>query len=309
VDGRFVDDPTHEQFLAQIESGRAAIRALMSEYRFRCDALSIPTAESTAIADMASLVDLQQHLKGDVVIECSGLAGLCLLAAEDALSAIERLVCMREPVLYADRVLGRTALEAAGWAHWIVEPAASAQLRAARTLSQRLATLDETVRLLEGSDQHPHALERRADLLTQVERAGLPVIFDKNGKRILGVVEQRPSSTNVMRTLWGPATNGIDVGLLAQRYFSLFVHANPAGLMQARMKALPPGVEVPAMRPGAVASGLASSSSGARFVLGLVGSGFAIAADDHLRYLGGADSDWVSSLREVRSLLRGLFDR
>ena len=304
----YVDDESHELYQAAIESVRVVVADLVVQHCERCDAHHLePTPTSPAMADHAASTSLAKYLRGEPIVEAIGLGNLQLVGAEDFIGAIDRLLVMREPVLYADRALGRSALEAAAGAAWLLEPDLSVTMRVSRSTSHRIDTLEQTARVVAGSSQEATHLARRDDLVRQSHKAGLDIQRDRKGKRILGVGEHRPTSSAIMEYLWSPQPGDpFDLGRFAQRFLSLFVHANPAGLLQASMDELPPGIDAPppSALPGSFQLALGSNSSHARLNLAIVGGGYLIAANRNLRYMGYLDEAWSKTINNAGAFLR-----
>lgn len=297
------DEETHQRFMAEIEPMRAVVLDLVHQTHARREATSlIPAADSPAIGEMAQTAELSARVGGQPILDALSLANLELVAAEDAIQAQCHLVAMRQPFLYVDKILVRCSLEASGRALWLLDPTLDARRRACRGLTQRLVDLTAMIKLL-GGDQRQSRIERREELVRRARAAGL-IVHRRKGHPP-EVEDHWPSERKVMRDLLAYGEEDeIDVGDIAQRFLSLFVHATTAGLLQARSTTWPAGVRPPPTLDGMVASPLTMNSSDVRFMLVLAAAGYMIAANANARLHGWDDEPWRRMMSNARETVR-----
>jgi hypothetical protein len=292
----------HADYLAAIEPVRAGLLGLIEGV----DARRIsrggePESLSPAEMDMREQPTFAVG-DGTPVLNARGLGGLQLYAAEEHFKATCRLLAMREPVVFSDRVLVRAGLEAAARSLWLLDWRIDVRTRVARGFTERLYGLFEEQGLA-GNEKRADYIQKRDAMLADAAAVGLRC----SGSQRRGahfVEAQRPSATAALRSLLDVAGNSDALGLggTAQKYLSMFVHSTIPGLLSAGDRAtVRPGVN------GAAEIAMMSSSSTVNGLLALSATGYMVAASSFLQYMGWSDDAWTKEAQNMGRLLRHVF--
>lgn len=228
-----------------------------------------PLAPSRAIDEMAAVHLRDQHWGG--VDSAYAAMALTVVAAGDAVRSYARLLGPDEAPLFAHLVLARAALDAAGRAAWLADPAIGPETRLVRYQLLRVAI---------GKDQKQHPLpEAQASgerVLAEVESGAAARKMRCSVRRrdrppTIGD-EQLVSSKQAISALFTrqKRDDGIELGDALWAYFSAVTHANPSGLMQS----VNPGPEVDLLGAAPIETDVVSLALHGS----LVAEGFAVAA-------------------------------
>jgi hypothetical protein len=286
----------HQAFLAAIEPMRAALADVIAgtqELQHHQ-----PAADSLAMAELADEADLIEALGGSPGHNARMIGGFQLMAAERHVEALGLLITARESILYSGEVLGRAAIEACARSFWLLDAALSARERAARGMTERLYGMWEVMRLT--GDRARYRAQSEA-LLADAKQAGYPTHHRKKASHYVGRTPRPDATTAMSQVMAVPGVDlDVDLGKLAQRYLSMFVHATTPGLLLAagdRSGALPIDdltVRVP----------LYASSDQVNTVLALVGSAYVRAAAAQLGLSGWTTDDWQKKAVNLAGLSR-----
>lgn len=267
------------------------------------EASGLPAADSRAMAEIADIGRRFPLLleRTNAVEHALVLANVCLTAAEDHFKAMCRLYLQEEAVLYADRVLLRAGLEAAGRALWLLDPDIDGLQRAERGLT---VWIQSRYVVAEGfPDRRGATREHREALRERVKAAGLSWTTKKDTPPWVGA-EKFPSATKILQYLLphDPEVDELDLGKTAQSFLSLYVHANPSALFAVaeEMDTSASPVRLPVGR-------LASSAETVNFLLGYLTLGYWYAAGCQLDLLGWDRTGWDSQKFELAGQMRVRF--
>jgi len=160
-----------------------------------------PNADSQAVAEFAKCAD------SEAPRTLYSQAGIALVVAGDNMFALDRV--LTEPVMsFAPWVLGRTILEAASLAMWLLDPTVDLETRMSRSMSLRLSHLRDQAtyartaprRQVEAEDQLTHAVSHVAERVKSIEmqgrQLGIPLKRDKKG-RLIGFGCGMPPATQL----------------------------------------------------------------------------------------------------------------
>lgn len=276
-------------FAARIEPVRAALHSLINSVEARAErADSQPSPGSPAAADDEEDVRLVPPFSSPPILDARHFGRLQLHAAGEYFSSTGLLLQLREPIVFSDKVLVRSGIEAAARAAWLLDPLIDGRTRAARGINERLYGLGEVKDFASGEELVKQQA-RRALILANAKKAGYLTQTPKRDPWHVGT-EKRPSSTAVMGWLLNanePNRSRMGLGTAMQKYLSLFVHSTPMGLMTQSERELARSrgqwdVDLP----------LVSSSDDAGQLLGLAVLAYVAAAGRALTYFGWMDEAW-----------------
>jgi hypothetical protein len=241
-----------EAFEAHIGPVRDALAALLQagdELRDKWGWL--PAPESPAMAELADAAQLEANSPwGDPVQDAHNLGQLLLFAMGDCVDALVAVLSreVRTPV-YAHAVLARAALEHAGRASWLFEPAIGFRLRVARGMNDRIFGLSQQARLPLSEQDLARGSKRLEELLAEAARLGFQTVLDRRtGVRYLE--ERRPSQTQLVTNLLS-GDGDASLGAFIYGFFSAVAHGTTFGLTQSvRAASNPAGA--PGVQWGAV---------------------------------------------------------
>lgn len=241
-----------EAFEAHIGPVRDALAALLhASDELRENWSSLPAADSLAMAELADAAQFEANSPwGDPVQDAHNLGQLLLFAMGDYVEALVTVLSRegRTPV-YAHAILARAALEHAGRASWLFEPAIGFRLRVARGMNDRIFGLSQQARLPLSEQDLARGSERLKELLGEASRLGFQTVLDRRtGVRY--VEETRPGQTQLVKNLLsgdGDAT----LGQLVYGLFSGVAHGTTFGLMSS-VRAAPNAPRPPGVQWGAV---------------------------------------------------------
>jgi hypothetical protein len=153
-------------------------------------------------------------------------ARLRLFAANDHLNSLAMLL---QPTMtvFGCIIVGRAGIEAAAWAHWLLEPAIGTRLRVARSMTERLMSAHEAANAERLLDQDLGRKQVLDEILAEGARLGLTPVKN-NRKQVVAYDKARPYATNaVQAVLADHAAHGGGV----YAYMSVFIHGTDyAGL-------------------------------------------------------------------------------
>ena len=149
-------------------------------------------------------------------------AGVRLMAVEDHLAAIAALV-EEERVIYATYSVARVAAEISGWAWWLLDPNLDGSTRAARCITDRFYSLGQQRNI--GFSKEARIEEARAE----AEDAGVRLKKQGNTWRSL---EKRPSSSDLMRQVYGNGEADSRLGSRTYSLLSAFSHGTAYALLE-----------------------------------------------------------------------------
>jgi hypothetical protein len=255
---------------------------------------------SMADADSQAMDELAEEAKyagdkpwGDEPVESAHAQGQWLLyAAMDCASGAVRLLSTDDTPVYAHMVLARGALEQAGRAWTLLDPAISVRLRVARAMNERIFGLSEAGRLPIPDDEKRRARERRSALYDIGHQLGFQKVR-KDKRTPATLEEERMGQTELVRALF---KHGADpkLGRLLYGYFSAVAHGTSFGLSQS-IKAVASDVpQVPGMKRGAIFT----SSTGVVSVLTSMILGVGAAYRVRNEYLGWQSDEWNAAYLE-----------
>jgi hypothetical protein len=265
-----------------------AVLDIADTHRRDCEAHDFePAPGSIAAIEDAEVEDRERALGGAPAFEARQVGAMQLAAAEDCVRALVRLVVDDEPVIVADKVVARAAIEAAARAKWLLDPKLDRRTRIERDLTERLASLWDQ-RLL-GPATEPDLSRRRDEILDQARRAGFVPMLPR--KQAPHVGSPRPKATSVMIALFDHPEAGAEdenLGRLMQSFLSMFVHSSSGGLMSAVLQEH--AVAIDAERTSAP---LGNTSAMVNILTGVVGMAYLEAAEAHRRLMGwDVDGGW-----------------
>jgi hypothetical protein len=284
-------------FDAQVEPLRANLLSLLDASRdLRESHGSLATAESPAMAELADEARYSGAWGERPVESAHSWAGVLLVAAEDQLRTMCRIV-VGEPTLYGPQSLARSGLEMSGRAYWLTEPGIGVERRITRFATERLFNASE-LRRLKGDVKRATEIEKQ--VTDTAHSLGLSLL---RGKRYTHthVSEQRPSGNEIFQSLLQDI-EPYGLGHTMFSYLSAVDHGTLYGLLQAVGSGEPEGALRPAMRP------LGMNSQATNQLLGIATFGYSFAATRNAELWGWADEAWTrafgNALRHVSDVLR-----
>ena len=205
-------------------------------------------------SDAARELDEQEPYAGawgaDPVVQAYSQAQLLLLAGEDHLRALDRLL-RREPLAFAPVAVSRAAIEVFARAGWLLDSNLDSKNRIARGMTERLHSLRERAKLPADYNEPNPPHERIARIIEGANERGFSLVCDSRGEPV-AVEEKRPSSTDAVDALLSKGGDGL--GGVLYRITSAMAHGTMFGLlMRFEMEPAenqPITAALPAMRPG-----------------------------------------------------------
>lgn len=189
-----------------------------------------PRPGSEAAAELAEEKDFAIESEKRPVLDCYSVANLRLIAADDELRSVARI--MTDPLpAYAAAALLRTVMEVSSKAWWAYERGIGTRLRVIRGYVDRVTSLIETSRIRVGEKADKEelvrakSLERLAIVQGSAEAQGFAVKFDKRGGLLHIANEPAPRQTELIRQQLGYT------GEAAYRMLSGIAHGVMFGLL------------------------------------------------------------------------------
>jgi hypothetical protein len=289
------DDETNARFEAHVGPVRDALARLLTvSNELRESRGSMADADSQAMHELAEEAKYAGDKPwGDKPVESAHAQGQWLLyAAMDCASGAVRLLSTDDTPVYAHMLLARGALEQAGRAWTLLDPAISVRLRVARGMNERIFGLSEAGRLPIPDDEKRRARERRAALYDIGRQLGFQKV--RKHKRVPATLdEERMGQTELVRALF---RHGADpkLGGLLYGYFSAVAHGTSFGLSQSIK---PVASDVPKL-PGMTRGAIFTSSTGVVSVLTSMILGVGAAYRVRNEYLGWKSDEWNAAYLE-----------
>lgn len=283
------DAETNARFEAHVGPVRDALARLLTvSEELRDSRGSMPDADSRAMAELAE----EEHYRsskpwGDKPVESAhAQAHWLLYAASDCASGVVRLLSTNQTPVYAHMVLARGALEQAGRAWTLVDPAISVRLRIARAMNERIFGLAEAGQLPIPEAEKRRMRERRAALLDLADQLDFHKVRP-NRRTPATLEEERMGQTALVRALFD---HGDDprLGRLLYGYYSAVAHGTSFGLSQSIKAVAPDMPEVPGLTRGVIFT----SSAGVVSVLTSMILGVGAAFRVRNEYLGWKSDEW-----------------
>ena len=160
------------------------------------------------------------------------IGGLYLHTARDHLSSLSKLIDPPTTAL-GWALPSRAVLEGAARAWWLLDPTIGVRRRVARSMTERLDTLNSIIAMQRAFDGEPQAeqIDRREALLAEADGLGLEQIESPKKRLPDGFgSERRPGLVEMLRKFSSaheaPAGEGI------ARFLSAFVHSSTHGTLQ-----------------------------------------------------------------------------
>ena len=286
------------RFREAIAPTRSALLDLVDRTRAVREARgNLPAHDAPAMAEIAQESSLSGAWGDTPVLEAYGISRLMVNAAEDMILSLCRLYEVGVPPIYGHTVLARAVVESCSRAAWLAQLGIGARLRVARSMSERLYSIDQAGKLPGAPSDH--GLDRRQEILDEADRQGFK---KKSGRRqsVVSLDEWRPTNTEAIRRLFD---SDLEFGPLLYGYYSAVTHATLYGLTK------PLDTDVPQRRgltPGTVTAGMAATSLDANNVLRCAGLAYVQALWRHRELFGWSDPTWDSAiLGLVRSTHQG----
>jgi hypothetical protein len=247
--------------------------------------------------------DLSEHrfaaIEGHPCREARVLGSVQLSAAEELIRAICTLHQGPYPVLAADRILVRSALEACGRAHWLLDPSIDSRDRVARGLIERLEDLRLQRRLVEQHSVYAAQCQAQIERLSsEATCAGFKVQHTaKHPSRVDR--QRRPSSSEAVAAAID-AGESSGAGALAQRLFSMSVHSNPISMLMHRDDSDAP-VD---LGRGLYTVPLVMTSQQVNLLIGYSGLAYMRVANANRQLMGWRDDRWDRIRLNARNVSR-----
>jgi hypothetical protein len=277
---------TKGEYQAAIEPLRAALMDLIELNRLNRTELDDRPAEGSPAYFDEKLETGYVHLKGRPALEPLLLGRLQLVAAEDLIAAFCSLVALPPAVLFADRVLTRSAIEACARSRWLLDPIIDPRTRVARGVTERLFGLHADTRYL-GVEEANKKRDRMKELARQADLDGFTILWPKKEAPCVAGC-RRPTAGQAMTQILGDDyVEGVRLGPSTQGYLSMFVHATTSGLLSVGDFDL-----ATPRAPGISNVPLVSSSSDVNSFFGLCALAYINAATAHRQLLGWTDDRW-----------------
>lgn len=161
-------------------------------------------------------------------------AALPLASSQDHLQMLAHAIGTG-PLAFAYSTIARGAMEAAGRAWWLLDPAVDDTRRLGRYMTDRLYSWQETIRLVDGEAPEDGATraqqEQRIDRLTAcAERYGFKV--HRARSRPVAIGEPRPKTTTLLEAVLADPADGLSTGATLYRVLSAAAHATLYALLQ-----------------------------------------------------------------------------
>jgi len=141
------------------------------------------------------------YSRSDSLYTVAAIGTMLLESVGEHVTVLAR--AMTEPITpFACLTCVRSMLESASIAAWLFDPKVDAQKRVGRAFAHRYEGLEEQVKFGRAANIPPDELKKAEDRVDKVDQdavaLGLPIIRDRNGKRI-GIAERMPSATDIIK--------------------------------------------------------------------------------------------------------------
>lgn len=289
------DAETNARFEAHIRPVRDALAQLLTaSEELRVARGSMADADSQAMAELNKEREYAGSAPwGDRPVEGAHVQAQWLLyAASDSAFGVVRLLSTEDTPIYAHMVLARGALEQAGRAWTLVNPAISLRLRIARSMNERLYGMAEAGRLPIPEDQKRRMRNRRAALLDVADELGFRKVR-RNRRTPASLEEERMGQTALVRALFDLGDDP-RLGRLLYGYYSAVAHGTTFGLAQSIKAAAPDMPEVRGLTRGVIFT----NSTGVVSVLTSMILGLGAALRVRNEYLGWKSDEWDAAYFE-----------
>jgi hypothetical protein len=295
-DGSDVD----EAFEARIGPVREALAALLDA----SDQLSnergwLPAADSPAMAELADGAQFKgSSTWGDPIQAAHNWGQLLVVHTGDCARALVRELSQSAAPVYAQFVLARAVLEAAGRAWWLFEPGIGLRLRVARVINERIFGLHQQLRLPLPEEYLARARERLNELFAEAARLGFGTV---GGPRAdIGYLEEtRPGQTELVTNLLS-ADGDSSLEAFVYGFFSAVAHGTTFGLTSSVEANAPSAPRTPGVTWGAVKT----RSPDVVHVLAAVILGTREAQGRRNELFGWASESWEAAAREALQSVR-----
>lgn len=258
--------------------------------RLREDMDYLPHADSPAMAELAQEAKFAGTWGQTPVADAHSFTALYAATAENLIGSLGTLLMDEAAHVYGPVAVSRAALEACGRAAYLADDTIGVRLRIARSLSDRLYSIDETEKL--GHDA-AHCLARRRLILDEAQRQGFEK-KSKKGQSVVSLEEYRPGSTAIVRR----AFDDDELGTTVYGLWSAVVHSTLYGLTSTLA---PMGTEIPGPRE---LRGVAISAQDARSLIRGVLLAYAQVGKLHRALFGWTSPDWEKTMLNAFRLLR-----
>lgn len=277
---------TKSEYQAAIEPLRAALMDLIEFNRLNRTELGDRPADGSPAYFDQKLEAGYTHFRGLPTVEPILLGSLQLVAAEDLIAAFCNLVALPPAVLFADRVLTRSAIEACARSYWLLDPVIDTRTRVGRGISERLFGLHAEAKCLdvEGAKKKR---DRMKELVRQAEAEGFVIVSPKKEAPYVSGCHRPMVGQAIAQILGDDSVAGVPLGSLTQAYLSMFVHATTTGLLSVGKFDLATPRE-----PGVSNVPLVSSSADVNSFFGLCALAYMTAATARRELYGWVDDRW-----------------
>lgn len=228
------------------------------------------------------------------------------IAGCDHARSICTLVTAEPAVIYSDKILLRSAVEAMARGAWLLAPTIPAGERCRRLANEllhaRTRTLSAAKRVDrdEGTDRAAELGQRRDELAAAAIAHGLGEIG--RSRYDVWVGKPRPTATKVIAQLLDEDKDPeSDLGPTLQGFYSEFVHSNIGALhyqlVTDDLPGTPPTGDI-------ISAPLASSAHDVQMTLQFAATALLIAATEMRTLLGWRDVEWADAIRRSWPVLR-----